>query len=32
MEWDTTNKELNVNLSNSMWQLPKYKNKINMGE
>jgi hypothetical protein len=32
MEWNTKNKQTNVNLSESMWKIPDYKRKINMAE
>ena len=31
MEWDTKGRQLNVDLPESMWKLPDYKKKINMG-
>ena len=32
MEWDTSNKQINVSIPESLWKMPDYKKKINMGE
>lgn len=32
MEWDVKGKQINVNLPDSLWNLPEYKNKVNIGE
>ena len=32
VEWDTSNKQINVSIPESLWKMPDYKKKINMGE